>query len=124
MSSKKKVRDLREYTVLAAVTTEESGNSSAYNVQNYHKLTAYMVTTNAGGTSPTLDVKIQTYIAGTWVDTGIAFGQFDTDEAEYLTSIDGSGYFPIPLGKQIRFVWTITGTTPTFDITLTFTVQS
>jgi hypothetical protein len=65
----------------------------------------------ASGTTPTLDVTLETSIDGgaTW-DTVAAFAQ--------KTAAGSDGHVFGPLGDQCRWKWTIGGTTPSFTFAI------
>jgi hypothetical protein len=125
--SSKVFRDVRTEVVYNAETLDTSVNSDPINVQNYRDIEMYLVTTNSGGTSPTLDISLETKAAdGTWIaiSPAIAFTQVVGDTTEYINSMLATYGVPIPLGQWIRFACVITGTSPTFDVTLSYILKS
>jgi hypothetical protein len=68
---------------------------------------ATLIVTAASGTTPTLDVKLQTSGDGTTWDDVASFPQQTTTQ---------TGRYKVfgPLGTYVRWVWTIAGTTPSF----------
>lgn len=118
LSSRRTVRDSLVTTVFNK-TMIASENSSIIPVSNFKELVMYLVVTNAGGTSPTLDIKYQQRIGGIWVDyPALAFAQLAVNGTEYLDNAIATYGTLLPLGQNGRFVVTITGTTPTFDVRL------
>lgn len=118
MHSRKVVRDALVVTVFNKTMTE-SENSDQIAVQNFVEGMFYVKTTNSGGTSPTLDIKIQTKIGGIWIDKpAISFTQITGDTAEYKDNTLATYGTLLPLGQYVRFVATIAGTSPTFDVEL------
>ena len=106
------------------VTSSEAGDS--FNAQNFNEMLIFVKTANSGGTSPTLDIKVQTQDPKTndWVDTGITVAQITGDGNFVGNHFDGTNYFPIPFGRNCRLYHTIGGTSPTFDITTTVVLKS
>lgn len=128
--SQKTVLRTKDAVLYDAETLIASENSEEFSVQNFLTGLFYLKTANAGGTSPTLDVKLQTKMPdGTWVDVpGITFTQLTTNGAEMINTwtVDTTNNlaYPQPIGKICRFVLAITGTTPTFDVTLAYILKS
>lgn len=118
MTSRKVVKDALIVTVFDKTMTV-SENSAQIPVQNFVEGIFYVKTTNAGGTSPTLDIKIQTKIGGIWIDKpAVSFTQITTNSVEYKDNTLATYGVFLPLGQYVRFVATIGGTTPTFDVEL------
>lgn len=90
-----------------------TGQSAALDVSTANEGMALLSVTAASGTVPTLDVKVQVSADGTaWFDEGTAFTQAVaavTPAAKKLTNF----------GAFMRYVWTITGTTPSFTFVIT-----
>lgn len=69
----------------------------------------------ASGTTPTLDVKLQHSSDGTtWADLA-TFTQQTTVNGEYVTVASGT-----TVNRYLRALWTIGGTTPSFNFNLAF----
>lgn len=116
MDSRKVVKDVKTVTVWNK-TMIISENSDAINVQNFKIGEFYVRTTNSGGTTPTLDIKIQQRIGGVWMDKpALSFTQITGDTTEYKNTLLATYGVSLPIGQFVRFVATITGTTPTFDV--------
>lgn len=117
--SRKTVVDVKTKSWYDGVTVDASANGAELNVQNFRTMIARMKTENAGGTSPTLDIKWQTKMPnGDWVDIpGLTFTQETTNDEEVKTNVDSTLGTFIELGQAIRPVFTLAGTDPTFDIT-------
>jgi hypothetical protein len=101
-----------KFSVSAVVTA--SGNSPAVDVGSANVLRGISVTAaSVGGTTPTLVIQPQTSPDGTnWVSLG---GVYAT-----LTA-NGTATHPVlgPVERYVRLNYTVTGTTPTFTLTVT-----
>lgn len=97
----------RDITLAAAASRTTSSNGSAVDVGGAHTLRLALVCSSRSGTSPTLDVKVQTSPDGTnWYDVA-AFAQITAAGTSYK-SFSG-------LDRYVRAAWTIGGSsTPTF----------
>lgn len=102
-----------DLTLHASAAETVTVNGSAQNSEEASTLDLFLDVTVVSGTSPTLDVKIQTRdgSSDSWVDVTPAFTQATgvTSERKRITG----------LGKQYRFVATIGGTSPNFTFALT-----
>lgn len=108
---------LQVTAVLAPARKTASENGSAIDLQQYFGDYKVVLSTSAGGgTSPTLDVKLQdSDDASTFADiSGAAFTQV-TSAAASTQSVDLDAN---AVKRYIRAVTTITGTSPTFDMAL------
>lgn len=108
---------LQVTAVLAPARKTASENGSAIDLQQYVGDYKVVLSTSAGGgTSPTLDVKLQdSDDASTFADiSGAAFTQV-TSAAASTQSVDLNAN---AVKRYIRAVTTITGTSPTFDMAL------
>lgn len=108
---------LQVTAVLAPARKTASENGSAIDLQQYVGDYKVVLSTSAGGgTSPTLDVKLQdSDDASTFADiSGAAFTQV-TSAAASTQSVDLNAD---AVKRYIRAVTTITGTSPTFDMAL------
>jgi hypothetical protein len=96
----------------AAKTT--TGTGAAFNTDNAFAVLASLNITAVSGTSPTLDVRLETTADGgaTWY-TVASFPQ--------QTAATGTPVARVfaPVGAQARFAWTIGGTTPSFTFAVT-----
>lgn len=122
----KVVRDVKvvkdqEAVVMALTVTGES-----FNVQNFVEMMIFVETTASGGTSPTLDIKVQTYDpgAGNWFDTGVALAQITGNSTQMKANSLATYGVPIPLGQFCRLVYTVAGTSPTFTVDSTIVLKS
>lgn len=101
--------------VLPAARRTASANGSAVDMQDFIGRVAFILMTSAGGgTSPTLDVKLQDSADGSsgWADiSGATYTQV-TDSADATESI---GVKIDEVKRYVRAVATIGGTSPTFD---------
>ena len=102
--------------LIAPARKTATANGSAFDIHDYDGRYAITLTSSAGGgTSPTLDVKIQDSADGStgWADlSGATFTQV-TDAADSTETIT----IDTDTAKAyIRVVLTITGTSPTFDL--------
>lgn len=89
-----------------------TGQSVAVDLTEYDEAVLLLDVTAASGTSPTLDIKLQTSHDGDdWYDLGDAFAQqtgVAKPDALKITNF----------GSNVRAVWTIGGTTPSFTFSL------
>lgn len=87
------------------------GTSASFNTDDAESLEGFLTVTAASGTSPTLDVSLETSVDGgtTWNTVG-AFAQIAG--AGSRSRVFG------PLGDLCRWAWTIAGTTPSFTFTI------
>jgi len=101
--------------VLPAVRRTATANGSAVDIQQYvGKLKFILASSAGGGTSPTMDVKLQDSADGStgWADiSGAAFTQV-TDGADTTAAL---GLVANSVKRYVRAVATIGGTSPTFD---------
>ena len=102
--------------LLAPARKTASENGAAFDLHDYDGRFIVAFSTSAGGgTTPTLDVKIQDSTDGStgWADvSGAAFTQV-TDAADSTQSLTLD---TDAVKVYIRVVTTITGTSPTFDM--------
>lgn len=117
----------RKFTGAASAARTATGNSDPINVpgdcKGFH---AVLNISSASGTSPTLDVKVQRFdaISSQWVDLpGGALAQKTATGTDDLTIYPGiaetnNRSVSDVIGEEVRFVWTIGGTTPSFTFTI------
>lgn len=99
-----------ELAASAARTT--SGQSSGVDVGPFDEAILLLNVTAASGTSPTLDIKIQTsHDNSDWYDTGTAFTQITATSKPSALKVTN-------FGKYVRAAWTIGGTSPSFTFSL------
>lgn len=105
-------------SLIPAGALAATANGTALDVRGYHDTGVALLNSGAGtGTTPTLDVKLQTSPNGTsgWVDIPSAtFARVTTAAAVAALPVDLSA----SLGF-LRAVSTIGGTTPSFPVALT-----
>ena len=96
----------------AARTTTATG--TAFNCDSAFTVLASLNVSAASGTSPTLDVRLETTADGgtTWYTVG-SFPQQTGVTATPVARVLA------PLGSQARFAWTVAGTTPSFTFGVT-----
>lgn len=95
----------------AAVTA--NGQSNPADVTSFEQGLLFIDITAVSGTSPTIDFKVQTKIAGEWVDLpGVTIAQ-QTAVGDVVTALTN-------FGKDIRLSYTVGGTTPSFTFSVTF----
>lgn len=95
-----------------------TGQSASVHVGGYSEAIAMLNVTAASGTTPTLDVKLQTSYNGTdWYDIATAFTQATAVSKQ-------AGLKATNLGQFLRAVWTIGGTTPSFTFDLNLSLKS
>lgn len=103
--------EARADAAVASAARTATGTSTAFDVEDAESLEATLTVTAASGTTPTLDVTLETSIdGGTTYDT---VGAFDQKAAA------GSDKHVFgPLGDKCRWKWTIAGTTPSFTFSV------
>jgi hypothetical protein len=105
--------------VLPAVRVTATGNGDAVDLTDYEgDMACTLMSSAGGGTSPTLDVKIQDSADGStsWADiSGATFTQVTDGADAHETIIVKSN----ACKRYVRAVKTVTGTSPTFDCGLT-----
>lgn len=96
---------------VASAARTATGNSAAFNTGDADSLEATLSVSAASGTTPTLDVTLETSIddGATW-DTVAAFAQ--------KAAAGSDGHVFGPLGDKCRWKWTIAGTTPSFTFAI------
>lgn len=104
------VKEERTVDDLTGVTSDTNG--SEFGLFGHTSFIAFLDITKANGTTPTLDVKVQTKDpeSGNWVDTGDSYTQQSSTGTNKL-EVTG------PVGSALRFVYTVGGTNPDFDLT-------
>lgn len=108
-----------ETSTLAAVASAArttTGASAAFNTADLDSLTATLVITAASGTTPTLDLVLETTADGTNYYTAGSFPQQTTTQAG-VSRVIGD------LGSLSRWAWTIAGTTPSFTFSVSATAD-
>ena len=103
---------LRAEAGLASAARTATGTGTAFDAARATALEVTLAVTAASGTTPTLDLALQTSVDGgtTW-QTVKAFSQ----KTGTTTDVGVFG----PLGSKLRWSWTIGGTTPSFTFTVT-----
>lgn len=101
----------RADAALASAARTVSGNGASFNAAGAHSLQGFLTATAASGTTPTLDVRLETSVDGgsTWT-TVASFTQ--------LTAAGAQNRVFGPLGDLCRWAWTIAGTTPSFTFSI------
>lgn len=101
----------RPDAALASAARTVTGAGSAFDTDQAQSLEGFLTVTAASGTTPTLDVRLETSVdGGTSYDTVGAFSQKTT------TGTDNHVFGP--LGDTCRWAWTIGGTTPSFTFSI------
>lgn len=99
---------------VASAARTTTANGTAWDTTGVDEVTATLTVSAASGTSPTLDVILQTSIdGGTNYYTVAAFTQKTT------TGTEGKVFGP--LGDLSRWRWTVGGTTPSFTFAIAAT---
>lgn len=103
--------DSRPDAAVASGARTATGTGSAFSTQDADSIEATLTVTAASGTTPTLDVTLETSIddGSTW-DTVGAFSQ--------KTAAGSDGHVFGPLGDLCRWRWTIGGTSPSFTFSV------
>jgi hypothetical protein len=102
----------RPDATLASAARTTTATGTAFSTDGADSLEGFLAVTAASGTTPTLDVRLETSVDGgtTW-STVAAFAQ--------ATAISTKNKVFGPLGDSCRWAWTIAGTTPSFTFTIT-----
>lgn len=96
---------------VASAARTATATSTAVNTEDVDEIEAELNVTAVAGTDPTLDVTLETKTdTGDWYTVG-AFPQQTGIVANIGRVFDG-------LGEQIRWKWTIGGTTPSFTFSI------
>lgn len=114
--------------IQASAAQTASFNGAEFDVSPFAAGRFFLNISAASGTTPTLDVKLQTKdpLSGTWSDlVGAAFAQKTGTGAASLTVYPGiaesaNTRVSNALSGPLRVVHTIGGTTPSFTYTLVF----
>lgn len=92
---------------VASAARTATANGTEFSTEDINELEAELVVTAQAGTTPTLDVKLQTKTAnGAYYDVA-SFPQV-------TTTVGTTGKVFTGLGDTCRWVWTIAGTTPSY----------
>lgn len=101
----------RTDAAVASAARTASANGTAFNTDTAESLEGFLTITAASGTTPTLDVRLETSVdGGTSYDTVGAFAQ--------QTAVATDNHVFGPLGDTCRWAWTIAGTTPSFTFSI------
>jgi hypothetical protein len=125
--AEKVFRGIRSAIVYSAETLIETTTTGAFTVQNCRELMVFVKTENSGGTLPTLNIKWQKKMPdGTWMDfvPAIAHTEITGDTTQMKNNMLATYGTLIPIGQFVRFVLTIAGTSPTFDVTMSYIAKS
>lgn len=116
------LKPVQQITLHASGPETASITGSDVNVEQLTTANFYLDVTAASGTTPTLDVKIQEKdpVSGKYFDL-VSFTQATAITSERKNYGSGVGEL---LGKVIRFVATIGGTTPSFTFSLSMVGKS
>jgi hypothetical protein len=101
---------------VASAARTATGTGTAFDTQDVDSINGLLVITAASGTTPTLDLTLETTADGTNYYTAGTFPQQTTTNAG-VARIVGD------LGVLSRWKWTIAGTTPSFTFAITTTVD-
>lgn len=102
---------LEETLVPSAARTANGSIESPENYAPLNRLRAQLEVTAAAGTTPTLNVVIETTVDGTNWDAIITFPQATAASRNVQQVVD-------VVGKRIRARWTVGGTTPSFTFSV------
>lgn len=99
----------KNLTILPTTIITANGQSSTDVIGAYSQAVIYLVVIAVGGTTPTLDVKLQGKLmtGACYADTGFAFPQI-TAVGTYMLKITCFS------GSALRLAWTVGGTNPSF----------
>lgn len=100
--------------LLASAARTSDGQSGAVDLGKFNDLIVYLDITAASGTTPTLDVKLQTSYddGGTWFD--LPSGAFSQKSAVGKDVLQIGSNF----GRWLRIDYSIGGTTPSFTFSV------
>jgi hypothetical protein len=102
---------------VASAARTATGTGSSFTTANLDELNATLVISAASGTTPTLDVTLETTADGTnYYAVPQTFPQQTTTNAGISRVFTG-------LGSLSRWKWTIAGDTPSFTFTIAATGQ-
>lgn len=102
--------ETRTDAAVASAARTATGTGTAFNTDGAEELEATLDISAASGTTPTLDVILETTVNGSdWYTAG-SFAQ--------KTGIDNDAKAFDSLGQQCRWKWTIGGTTPSFTFSI------
>jgi uncharacterized integral membrane protein len=102
-----------ELILKASGAVTANGQSDAQDVSIFDEGLLLVDITTVSGTSPTLDLTIQTEINGKWVALpGVSIAQ--------QTAANALAVALTNFGKKIRLSWTVGGTSPSFTFSLAF----
>lgn len=101
---------------VASAARTATGTGTAFSTAGLDSINATLVITAASGTTPTLDLTLETTADGTNYYTAGTFPQQTTTNAGVSRVIDG-------LGATSRWKWTIAGTTPSFTFAVSATAE-
>ena len=125
MTSRRITRDVMVVPDKAAVVMGLTANGTQFNTQNFVEMLVFIETASVTGTSPTLDITVETKdpVTGNWF-TIVTFAQITTATTAMNDNAIATYGFLIPLGQYCRLVYTIGGTTPSFTVTSTIVLKS
>lgn len=104
--------EARSDFALASAARGASGVGAAFATEDVVNIEATLAITAHAGTTPTLDVRLETSVDGVNWDTVAAFPQFTGDVAARGKAFAG-------IGRQCRWAWTIGGTAgPSFTFAI------
>lgn len=107
--------EARTSFALASAVRTASGTGTAFAVEDVSAILGTLNVTAASGSSPTLDVRLETTVDGTnWYTVG-SFPQ------KTAAGTDARAFGPV--GSQCRWAWAVTGTTPSFTFAVTATAN-
>ncbi len=111
-------RQATVFTLHASAAETATGQSAGVDLSTYAEALAELNVTAVAGTSPTMTVSFQTSDDGTdWYGLGDAFAAVTAVAKPNILRLTNVGRF-------VRAVWTITGTTPSFTFTLKLVAKS
>jgi hypothetical protein len=105
----------RSDAAVASAARTASGTGAEFNTEDAQAFEATLAITASSGTTPTLDVRLETTVDGTtWYTVG-SFSQKTGNGS------DAKAFGP--LGDKCRWAWTIAGTTPSFTFSIAVEAQ-
>lgn len=103
---------VRSDAAVASAARTVTGVGAAFNTASADALEATLTISAASGTTPTLDLRLETSI-----DDGVTWKTVKAFAQKTAAGSDGDVFGP--LGSKCRWAWTIAGTTPSFTFAVT-----
>lgn len=118
IASEATARNTREFTFRASAAATANGNTNGFDVSNYGEALVFINVTAVSGTSPTLNLYVDTYdfLSGQWFQHPVSIAQI-TAAGNTLVQLTN-------FGEQIRLRWQVGGTSPSFTFSASVVAKS